>query len=188
MGIIQSISFLFDSLPEKPPKEKRLNPNMDDLFHNMFPQVLFDGAAQNNSCGCGIHIIMDEYTQFLISWNGGKGSGCKAEAMALTGLLSFCFFFNIQSVSIFGDSKVMVDFVLGKIHISNPHLAGWMNRIVFLWERMEGCSIQHIYRLQNKKADRLSKEGLFSTPGIWHMKVISDKQVFSITEFYLPDA
>lgn len=124
MGIIQSIYFLFDTLSEKPPKEKRLNPNMDDLFHNMFPKAFFDGAAQNNSCGCGIHIIMDENTQFLILWIGGKGSGCKAEAMALVGLLSFCLFFNIQCVSIFGDSKVKVDFVMGKIDISNPHLEG----------------------------------------------------------------
>ena len=164
MEIIHSISFLFYSLPEKPPKEKGLIPIMDDQSHNMFPKAFFDGAAQNNSCGCGIHIIMDENTQFLISWNGGKGSGCKVDAMALPGLLYFYFFFNIQSVSIFGDSKVMVDFVLGKIHISNPQLAGWMNRIVFLWERMVGCSIQHINRAQNKKADSLSKEGLFTTP------------------------
>ena len=108
--------------------------------------------------------------------------------MALTGLLSFCIFFNIQGVSIFGDSKVMVNFVMGKIHFRNPHLAGWMHRIVFLWERMEGCSIQHIYKLQNRKVDSLSKEGLLTSPGIWNMKVISDKQVFSITDFSLPDA
>lgn len=81
----------------------------------------------------------------------------------------------------------MVDYVLGKIHISNPHLAGWMNRIVFLWRRMEGCSIQHIYRVQNKKANILSKEGLLSDSGIWNMKVIFDEEMFSITDFSLPD-
>lgn len=188
MGIVQSISSLFESIPEKPPKEKRSNPNMDELCRDKFLRVFFDGAAQNYSCGCGIHIILDENTQYFISWNGGKRSSCKAEAMALVGLLSFCIFFNIQSVLIFGDSKVMVDFALGRIHISNPYLAGWMNRIVFLWERMEGCSIWHIYRLQNKKADSLSKESLLTTPGIWHMKVFLDKQVFSITEFSFPDA
>jgi len=146
MGIVQIISSFFESIAEKPPKEKWSIPFLDDLCCDSFPRAFFDGAAQNYSCGCGIHIILDENTQYFISWNGGKGSSCKAEAMALTGLLSFCIFFSIQSVLVFGDSKVMVDFVRGKIDIHNPHLAGWMNRIVFLWERMEGCSIQHVYR------------------------------------------
>ena len=77
------------------------------------PIAFFDGATQFNSCGCGVHIIMDEGLHYLISWNGGKGSNCMAEVMALAGLLSFCIFLDIHLVSIYGDSKIVIDHVLG---------------------------------------------------------------------------
>lgn len=94
MGTLQSITSLFDSLPEKPLKEKRPNPNMNVLSHNMLPRAYFDGAAQNNSCGCGIHIIMDENTQYLISWNGGKNPAAKWRRW-----LSRVFFLSVFSLT-----------------------------------------------------------------------------------------
>lgn len=90
----------------------------------MLPRVYFDGAAQNGSCGCGVQIIIDDNIQYLIHWNGSMGTNSKAEVSALAGLLNFCFFLNIQAVTIFDDSKVMVDFVLGKNNIYKPHLLG----------------------------------------------------------------
>lgn len=98
--------------------------------------------------------------------------------MALAGLLSICLFFNIQRVSIYGDSKVMVDFVAGKSHINSLHLAAWLDRIRVLWRKMERCSIQQV--------DILSKEGLLLEPGIWNMKVKSGEEIFSIQDFSLP--
>lgn len=68
--------------------------------------------------------MMNENTHFSIHWNGGSGSNSKAEAMALPGLLKFCLFLDIQQVSVFGDSKVMVDFISRKNHILVPHLTG----------------------------------------------------------------
>lgn len=55
--------------------------------------MFFDGADQQNTCGCGVHIIMDEKLQYFISWNGGKGTNSMAEARALAGLLALCIFF-----------------------------------------------------------------------------------------------
>ena len=124
MEILQSIVSLYDTSPTKSYKRKKSNKKEQAHDHTMLPRAYFDGATQNNSCGCGVHIIMDEKLQYLISWNGGNDSNCKAEAMTLAGLLTFCLFFNIECVTIFGDSKVMVDYVLGKNHISDPHLAG----------------------------------------------------------------
>jgi len=95
---------------------------------SLLPRAFFDGAEDNGICGCGVHIITNENYHFLIHWNGGKGSNSKAEAVALAGLLSFCLFLNLQNVSIFGDSKVMVDHVLGKNNILKPQLVGWLDR------------------------------------------------------------
>lgn len=167
-------------MPAKKHKRKNVNRNEQDDRHSRVPRAYFDGAAQQNSCGYGVHIIMDENLQYLISWNGGKGSNYMAEAMALASLLAFCIFFDIQFVTIFGDSKIMVDHVLGKCHIRSPHFAGWMDRIMYLWGIVKGCTIQHIYRSQNQQENTLSKEGLLSETITWNMKVIFGEKFFSI--------
>jgi len=164
-AILQHILSIYDSVPIKQPKRKYANRNEQEDYLSRAPIAFLDGAAQKNYCGCGVHIIMDENLQYFISWNGGKGSNNMAEARALAGLLAFCIFFDIESISIFGDSKIMVDHVKGKCHIRSPHLAGWMDRIMFFWGLVKGCSIQHIYRAQNQQAYILSKEGLLLETG-----------------------
>lgn len=49
--------------------------------------------------------------QYQICWNGDRGFNIKAKAMALAGLLSISLFLNIQSLQIYGDSKVIIDHV-----------------------------------------------------------------------------
>jgi len=110
-----------------------------------------------------------------------------AKAMALAALLSFCIFFDIHLVSIYGDSKLVIDHVLGKCRITYPHLLGWMNIIMFLWDKVDGCSIQHIYRSTNQQADSLSKEGLLTQTCIWSVKVFSEGESFPIQDFSFLD-
>ncbi len=117
--------------------------------------------------------MVDESTHFSIHWNGGSGSNSKAEAMALAGLLKFCLFLNLHHVSIYGDSKVMIDYISGKIHITAPHLNGWMGRIIYHWDSMDGSSIHHICRDKNYLADSLSKSGLQEASGSWFLQVLS---------------
>lgn len=103
--------------------------------------------------------------------------------MALVGLLSICHFLNIHALLICRDSKIIVDHVIGKNHINKPHLIGWMDRIMYLWRRMVGFSIQHIYRAQNQQANSLFKKGLLSSPGIWNMEIILDGKFSSSKNF-----
>lgn len=110
-----------------------------------------------------------------------------AEAMALAGLLSFCFFINLQNITIFGDSKVLVDYLSRKNMISRSHLVGWLDKIRFYWNSLMGSSIHHINRDQNQKADELSKKGLQAVPGSWHLQVSSERKIFSIQDFYPSD-
>lgn len=170
MAILLNVVSIYESLPAKNHIRKNVNRNRQEDIHSGVPRAYFDGAAQHNSCHCGVHIIMEENIQYLISWNGGKLSNCMAEAMALAGLLTFCIFFDIHHVSIYGDSKILVDHIMGKRCISRPHLAGWMDRIMYLWGKVKGCSIQHIYKSQNQQADCLSKEGLLSQTGTWFIR------------------
>lgn len=177
----------FQGLPQKPLKLKK------DVYLDLsmelsaFPRAFFDGAEQNGSCGCGFLIMVNENFHFSIHWNGGKGSNSKAEVMAVVGLLKFCLFLDIQDVTVFGDSKVMVDFVSRKNHILISHLAGWLDRIQFFWECLAGGSIHRISRDKNSQADSLSKMGLQSAPSSWFLQVFAEGENYLIQDFSLPD-
>lgn len=67
----------------------------------------------------------------FLSRNGGRGTNSLVEARVLDGLLAFYMFMEIQNISIFGDSKVMIDHVRGACHINYPHLFRWMDRIMY---------------------------------------------------------
>ena len=184
--VFDNIVSSIDSISAKSSQGYKSNQSDFPTNHLLFPRVFFDGASQNDIFGCSVHIIMENNLQYQIYWNDGMDSNIKAEAMALASLLSMCHFLNIQSLQIYGDSKVIIEHVTEKNHIKNQCLDGWMNRIMTLWRGMEGYSICHIYRSQNVQADILSKKGLLSHPGIWNMEVILEAESFHIQEFYLP--
>lgn len=173
--IIVKIAAAFEALPQKSISQKKVAYAGQIKECSSFPKAFFDGAEQQGFCGCGFLIMTNENTHFSIHWNRGIGSNSKAEAMALAGLLKFCLFLDLQQISVFGDSKVMVDFVSRKNLILVPHLIGWMDRI------------SHICRDKNMQADSLSKLGLQSAPGLWFLQIFSDGEIFYIQEFALPD-
>lgn len=185
--ILLQISYIYEAIPIPPLKQKKqfiIDPHLDI---SSVPRAFFDGAEQNGACGCGFFIIIDKDTNFSIFWNGGRGTNNSAEAMALAGLLYFCLFLNLQGVSIYGDSKIMVEHVKGKNSISSPHLFGWLNRINFYWNLLKEGSIQHIYRDKNVQVDALSKKGLLEAPGYWHLQVSVESDIFFIQDFYPSD-
>lgn len=145
------------------------------------PWAHFDGASKEGVCGCGVYLHMAKDMQYYIYWNGGMGTSNRAEAMALHGLLIFCTFLEIDSIHIYGDSKVIIEHVIGKLSIKNDSLMGWMNRIAALWKPSR-FPISHIKRLNNVEADKLSKKGLQSSRGMWNLSI----SVYSITYFPQP--
>ena len=106
--------------------------------------------------------------------------------MALLSLLCFNKFLNILVLHIYGDSKIIIDHVLGKISINNHFLIGWMKKIEIFWQAQNGFSIQHVDRSQNEQADRLSKKGLSQEPGKWYMDILLENITYNMEEFLLP--
>lgn len=129
-GNLLSIVASFEGLPQNPLKPKKGCPFRSSKELSAFQRAFFDGAEQNGSCGCSFLIMVNENIHFSIHGNG-KGSKSKVEAIVVAGLLKFCLFLDIQDVTVFGDSKVMMDFVSRKNHILMSHLAGWLDRIKF---------------------------------------------------------
>lgn len=185
--IMDSISVYLESLPQKIIKHKKNLPTLTISEQSSQPSAFFDGAAQKGQCGCGFYIKINESTHFSSFWHGGHGSNNMAEAIALTGLLKFCIFLDIQQVAIFGDSKILVDSVNRRNHIVAPHLTGWRHRINYYRDRMVGSTIEHISRVKNSTADTLSKMGLLSSPGLWFLEIFSEGVTFQIQDFALPD-
>jgi len=147
--VFDNIVSSIESIPVKTSLEHKSKQADFPTEQMPIPRAFFDRACHDDICGCGVYIIMENNLQYQIHWNGGLGSTIKAEAMALTSLLSMCHFLNIQSLQIYGDSKVIIEHVTEKHHIKNQFLDSWMNRIMILWKGMEGYSIHHIYRSQN---------------------------------------
>lgn len=80
----------------------------------------------------------------------------------------------------------MIDHVRGACHISYPHLTGWMDRIMYFWNKLVQRSINHFPRSLNVQADRLSKEGLSLEPGAWSLMISDGDCSCFIQDFFIP--
>lgn len=162
------------------------------LRHSLMGQNNRKDVDQNNRkdvdvvCGCGVHIIMDDKVQYHLSWSGGRGTNNLAEARALAGMLSFCSFLEIQDISIYGDSKVMIDHIRGTCHINYPHLTGWLARSMHFWNILKQPSISHIPRSHNTEADHLCKEGMSYAHGDGSLMIFVDAYTYHIQDFFIP--
>jgi len=146
----------------------------------------FDGAAQRNTCGCGFWISISNKLAYKTHWYGGSGTNTKAEAMALWGLLCFTNFLGIPAIHIYGDSKIIIDQIMGRANINNPLLLGWLGRIGLLWNQLNNSTIMHIGREQNKEVDEILKRGLLGNFGNMHMEIILNQNVLDVRDFPFP--
>ena len=64
-------------------------------------------------------VILNKDHYFSLSTGGGQGTNTKDEIMSLYGLLQFVAYIGISDISIFGDSKILIDWMSG---IFNLHV------------------------------------------------------------------
>lgn len=125
----------------------------------------FDGASRGNpgKAGAGALMINDEgkvvweTARFL-----GKKTNNEAEYMALILLLKAAREHGVRSLRVFGDSKLVISQLSREWKINLPHLRLLAKQA---WDLADGMDISYhwIPREQNKKADRLSNEGIDGT-------------------------
>ena len=80
-------------------------------------------------------------------------------------------------MQVFGDSKMVVDWVNRRIQINSPHLQQLLNVISRFLEQFTSFSIAHVYRELNSEADKLSKMALPLEPGKIETKVFVGNQM-----------
>lgn len=122
----------------------------------------FDGASRGNpgKAGAGALMINEdgkvvwEASRFL-----GEKTNNEAEYMALIMLIKAARDRGIRSLTVFGDSKLVVSQVSRQWKINLPHLRMLAREV---WDLAEGIDISYrwIPREENKRADMLSNEGI----------------------------
>jgi ribonuclease HI len=90
--------------------------------------------------------------------------------MALKLLLIFVGEKGIDSLQIFGDSMVVINWIRKSQACHNIRLAPLLDEVFTILESYRLLSFRHVYRERNQSADKLSKEGLQLVLGQWKIK------------------
>lgn len=122
--------------------------------------AFFDGSSKPNPGMMQIgNCIKDEKENVIYSFSNviGDGTNNQAEYLALLNLLRIIEDMNLKDVAIYGDSQLVVNQINGVYKVKNHMLIPIYQEIKKVLGRLEGCTITHIYREQNKEADKLTR-------------------------------
>ena len=134
------------------------------------PWAYFDGAAQNNICGGGAVLFLAESHFFVMSMGLGEGTNNFAELMSLKLLLIFALEKGCNDLNFLGDSMNVINWINQIQECRHMRLAHTLHSIRLLLSRFNSFSCRHVYRENNKEADKASKEGLRMATGNWMIK------------------
>ena len=81
---------------------------------------------------------------------------------------------NVTNLQVFGDSKMVVDWVNNKIHIKSPHLQQLLRVIRRLLDLFPSLGITYVYIELNMETNNLSKLALLLAPS--HMETEEVKE------------
>jgi len=169
---VQSVG-IFKSYPEhvRAAKQRRV---LDVEIDQSRPWAFFDGASQNNICGGGAVLHLSASHYFTLSIGLGAGSNNYAELMSLKLLLIFGLEKGCTSITCFGDSLNVVNWIKRTQDCRNLRLGNLLSEIRMIILRYDNFICRHVYRENNQEADRASKEGLPKAFGTWHVTEFED--------------
>ena len=141
---------------EKEPKIRFLVP---PEINKAIPWAFFDGASQGDPPlgGSGGVLYFSDKHKLQAKYAPRHCTNNKGELEALHLVLNLALNNNITQLEVFGDSKMVVEWVNRKIQINSPHLQQLLNAIRRMLELFIGFRITHIYREMNMEADGLCK-------------------------------
>jgi ribonuclease HI len=131
------------------------------------PTGWFDGATQSNGLqsGAGGLIRITENSHYRWTFNCGPGSNTRAELLGVWATLHLETRLNIEVLQIFGDSRIIIDWLNSRGKLQVISLLGWKDRIRELQSTFRKINFTHIYREHNKEVDLLSKSALQKQEG-----------------------
>ena len=126
--------------------------------------IKFDGASKGryfDQCGAGYVIyknneIIFEGSEFISDFNTDN----YAEYSGLILALQKCVALNIKSVSIFGDSHLVINQLNKEYKISSENLRPLYATAISILEKFEEYTVNHIPREENKEAHLLANQAI----------------------------
>ena len=74
---------------------------------------------------------------------------------------------GVQTLQIFGDSQLVINWVLGKFRINNIHLTQILQEVIRISNLLDKVEFKHIYSERNSKAHALASAGSNVLEGHW---------------------
>ena len=124
--------------------------------------IYCDGASRSNpgEASVGITITEQDIEIDTISRKIGIATNNVAEYQALIDGLKYCNDNNVQNVSFYLDSKLVVEQISGNFKVKSEHLKVLHGEAKVLISKIDNFTINHIYRVNNKRADQLANQAL----------------------------
>jgi ribonuclease HI len=155
----------------------------EEIYDNSRPWGYFDGAASVDHllCGGGGCLYLSSTHHYTLKVGLGAGTNNYSELMALKLLLLFVVEQGCQTLQVFGDSLIIINWENGvhRCHISR--LVPILEDVMHIKSFFDSISFTHIYRERNQLADRLSKEVAQLAFGQWY---IEEQTVLGTHGFY----
>ena len=128
-----------------------------------FAELLFDGGARGNpgvASGAAYLRINDKTNLVYCYAHVPFATNNEAEYLGLILGLQVAVFLGIKHLKVFGDSLLVVNHCKGSWKCTVPHLQSLLKVVHDFSSKIAKFSIDHIPRVQNAEADRLSNCGM----------------------------
>lgn len=125
--------------------------------------LFFDGCSKGNPGKSGAGAVL--YKNDIEIWNkiyfvGEKQTNNYAEYMGLIIGLEEAVKQQLTSLTVKGDSLLVIKQMSGLYKVNSPNIIGLYKRAMALAKQINVVKFIHVYRTENKRADALSNEAL----------------------------
>ncbi|XP_074290302.1 uncharacterized protein LOC141617032 [Silene latifolia] len=130
-------------------------------------QMYFDGAARKD--GAGARVVFVTPQNHLMPYSFTLTQLCSnnmAEYQALILGLQMAIEIGVRDIDIYGDSKLVVNQVLGEYEVKKEELIPYHQRALQLLNQLDDIHVGHVPRSANKLADALSNLAATLAPGV----------------------
>jgi len=125
--------------------------------------LYFDGASRGNPGPAGAGGVIYDAQQKIVDTyaiNLGETTNNVAEYGGLLAGLNRCCELNIKELKVYGDSNLVINQVNGKWKVKNKKLKGIYDQVKKVQEFFTTISFEHVYRKNNKEADKMANVGV----------------------------
>lgn len=128
----------------------------------------FDGSAHPNPgrCGIGGVVVAPSGMRIELSQAAGFGNSSEAEYRALIAVLHAAAEAGARDLTVYGDSRVVIDDVNGPAPKAAVSLASLRGEALALIARLGGVDLRWVPRHKNPDADALSQRGVQLTQSL----------------------